>query len=58
MLAEVQPGTAFTFQISLAYSRIVRSLENTGVRATFRIAFCVHNSTSRYSAAARCCVAA
>ena len=36
--------TRFTFQISLAYSAIVRSLENLPILATFKIAFFIHSS--------------
>ena len=35
-------GHGSTFQISLAYSAIERSLENFPELATFRIAFCAH----------------
>lgn len=39
-------GQAFTFQMSDAYSAIVRSLENFPEPATFRIALRVHPSRS------------
>ena len=41
------PGTDRAFQISSAYSRIVRSEENFPIRATFRIAMRVQRSLSR-----------
>src|SRR5262249_6037680 len=42
-------GTGATFQMSRAYSLIVRSLENLPIRATFRIALRAQAWRSRYS---------
>jgi len=44
-------GDGFKFQISRAYSMIVRSLENFPEQATLMMAFCAHPSGSAYSAA-------
>ncbi len=38
MISAQATGTAFSFQICSAYSRIVRSLENFPIRAVFRMA--------------------
>src|SRR5208337_3324566 len=46
-------GHAFTFQMSAAYSAIVRSLENFPELATFRIALCAHAPGSAYKAPSR-----
>ena len=46
-------GTGFRFQISFAYSRIVRSLENFPMRAVFNTAILAHFVRSRYAASIR-----
>src|SRR5271169_3108885 len=43
-------GHGFTFQISVAYSAIVRSLENFPEPATFKMALRAHPSGSAYNA--------
>src|SRR5271157_3191295 len=46
-------GHGFTFQISAAYSAMVRSLENFPEPATFRMALCAHPCGSLYSSQSR-----
>src|SRR5271166_4051747 len=46
-------GQGFTFQISVAYSAIVRSLENLPEPATFKMALRAHSSGLAYSAQSR-----
>lgn len=48
-------GTGFSSQISLAYSCIVRSLENLPTRAVFRIAIFAHRLVSLYAASSFAC---
>src|SRR5712671_4666975 len=48
-------GHGFTFQISVAYSAIVRSLENFPEPATLRIALRVHAPGSAYNAPSCSC---
>ncbi len=48
-------GTAGSRQMSSAYSRIVRSLENLPMRAVLRIAIRAHFAGSRYAASTRAC---
>src|SRR4029077_396648 len=46
-------GHGFTFQISSAYSEMVRSVENLPELATFKMAFRVQPSGSLYKSSAR-----
>ena len=50
-----QPSTGPIFQMSLAYSATVRSLENRPIRATFRIAFDAHAAGCLNASSTWCC---
>ncbi len=54
-LTRYSTGTGFSSHISLAYSCIVRSLENLPTRAVFRIAIFAHRPASLYAASSFAC---